>query len=308
MLLSADSRVLVHGLGGDFARTQTAAMLAAGTRVVAGVSVGAAGSQVLGLPVFDTVADAVKATGADTSAIYVPAAGARDALVESADAGIRLAFITAEHVPLHDSLFGLAYARRCGMWVVGPNSLGMNVPGIGMLGSISQGLCMPGPVALLSRSGTLTLLAARALSDAGVGQRACIHIGGDTLCGHNPADYLAALAGDPQTRAVAYCGELGGSKEYGLIDRLAAMRAASGFDKPLVAMIVGRSAPPGRRMGHAGAMAGAERESAMAKRDALRHAGVHLADHPAHMAQILARLLAIGPAVDPSATKEAPCS
>ncbi len=286
MLLSPQSRVVIHGFGGAFARAQTAAMLAAGTRVVAGVSVGLGGQQALGLPIFDTVAEAAQATGADTAAIYVPAAGARDALVESADAGIRLAFVTAEHVPLHDGLFGLAYARKRGMWVIGPNSLGMNVPGVGVLGSISQDLCRPGPVALLSRSGTLTLLAARALSDAGVGQRACIHIGGDQLCGRNPAEYLAAFAEDPHTRAVAYCGELGGSKEYGLIDGLATLR------KPVVAMIVGCSAPPGRRMGHAGAMAGAARETAQAKREALARAGVRLADSPAQMARLLADVLA----------------
>lgn len=286
MLLTPDSKVLIHGFGGDFARLQARAMLAAGTRVVAGVSIGAGGQQALGLPIFDTVAEAVQATGANTAAVYVPAAGARDALVENADAGIKLAFITAEHVPVHDSLFGLAYARARGMWVVGPNSLGLNVPGVGMLGSISQDLCRPGPVALLSRSGTLTLFAARALSEAGVGQRVCVHIGGDQLCGRNPADYLDLLAQDPGTRAVAYCGELGGSKEYALIERLQAL------GKPLVAMIVGHSAPPGRRMGHAGAMAGAARETARAKCDALARAGVHLADHPAHLAQLLSALLA----------------
>jgi len=289
MLLNSSSRVLIHGFGGAFARTQAAAMLAAGTRVVAGVSVGLGGQQALGLPVFDTVAEAVQATGADTAAVYVPAAGARDALVENADAGIRLAFVTAEHVPLHDTLLGLAYARARGMWVVGPNSLGLNVPGVGVLGSISQDLCKPGPVALLSRSGTLTLLTAQALTEAGIGQRACIHIGGDQLCGRNPAEYLAALAQDPQTQAIAYCGELGGGKEYDMIERLAALGE---LRKPLVAMIVGRSAPAGRRMGHAGAMAGAERETAQAKREALARVGVRVADHPAQLAQLVGQALA----------------
>ena len=286
MLLDAVSRVLVHGFGGVFAQTQAAAMIAAGTRIVAGVSIGAGGRSILGVPTFDTVAEAVAATGANTAAVYVPAAGARDAIVENADAGIRLAFVTAEHAPLHDTLFAVSYARERGMWVIGPNSLGITVPGIGLLGSISLDLCRPGPVALISRSGTLTLLTARTLSAAGIGQRVCVHVGGDQICGRNPTEYLDAFAADAEIRAVAYCGELGGGKEYALIERLAAL------GKPLVAMIVGRSAPPGKRMGHAGAIAGAQRETALAKREALAVAGALIADHPRQMAAQLALVLA----------------
>jgi succinyl-CoA synthetase alpha subunit len=286
MLLNEASKVLVHGFGGVFAQMQTAAMMAAGTPIVAGVSIGAGGRKILGVPTFDTVAEAVAVTGANTAAVYVPAAGARDAIVENADAGIRLAFVTAEHAPLHDTLFAAAYARERGMWVVGPNSLGITVPGIGLLGSISMDLCRPGPVALISRSGTLTLLTARTLSAAGIGQRVCVHVGGDQICGRNPSEYLDACAADPKIRAVAYCGELGGGKEYALIERLATL------GKPLVAMIVGRSAPPGKRMGHAGAIAGAARETAFAKRDALAAAGAIIADHPRQMAAQLASALA----------------
>jgi len=275
----------VHGIGSAYARAQTGAMQRAGTKVVAGVSVGFAGQDVLGVPVFDCVAEAVQATGANTSAIYIPAAGARDALIENADAGVQSAFLTAEFVPVHDVLFALNYARSKGMWVIGPNSLGGCAPGIGMLGSIAPDFCSPGSVGLMSRSGTLTLATSRILSAAGIGQSVCVHIGGDVLAGRNPSEYLDAFANDAATRAIAYCGEVGGSKEYAMVEQLPRIK------KPLVALIVGRSAPPGKRMGHAGALAGAARETAMAKRDALRQAGAHIADSPMHMAQIIKKLL-----------------
>lgn len=288
ILINAETKVVVQGSGGSFARAQMAAMQAAGTRVVAGVSVGNGGKTTLDLPVFDTVAEAVKATGANTSAIYLPAPAIRDALIENADAGIRTAFVTAEHVPVHDALYALSYARTKSMWVIGPNSLGLNVPGIGMLGAMQPALPqynVSGPVGLMSRSGSLACVTSRILSAAGIHQNVCVHIGGDIVAGRNPAEYLEAFAADPATRVIAYCGEVGGAKEYDMVERL------TGMAKPLVAMIVGRFAPPGKQMGHAGALVGAARESAQAKREALHAAGAYVADSPMHMAEIIRELL-----------------
>ncbi|MGV8057983.1 MAG: succinate--CoA ligase subunit alpha [Smithellaceae bacterium] len=288
ILINAETKVVVHGSGGSFARAQMVDMQAAGTCVVAGVSVGNAGKTTHGLPVFDTVAEAVKATGANTSAIYLPAPAIRDAVIENADAGIKTAFVTAEHVPVHDALYALAYARSKSMWVIGPNSLGLSAPCVGMLGAMqpaSSALCLSGPVGLMSRSGSLACITSHTLSKAGIHQNVCVHIGGDIVVGRNPAEYLEAFAADPATRVIVYCGEVGGAKEYDMIERLPRI------DKPLVAMIVGRSAPPGKRMGHAGALVGAARESAQAKRAALRAAGAYVADSPMHMADIIKSIL-----------------
>jgi succinyl-CoA synthetase alpha subunit len=201
------------------------------------------------------VAEAVAATGAEAAAIYTPAAGIRDAVTECAEAGIRLALAAAEFVPLHDTLYACAFARRRGLWLVGPNTL-----------------TLPGSVAVFGRSGTLTATAARLLSRAGIGQRALIHIGGDALCGRNPHEYIAAAAADARTAAIVYLGEIGGTKEF------AALEAIRTANKPVVALIVGRHAPPGRRMGHAGALVEGERATAEAKRIVLRDAGAHIVD------------------------------
>ena len=193
-------------------------------------------------------------------------------MVECAEAGIRFAVAAAEFVPLHDTLYACAFARQKGLWLVGPNTLGMTVPGETTLGSIPSEFTKPGPVAVFGRSGTLTATAARLLSKAGIGQRALIHIGGDTLCGRNPHEYIAAAAADARTSVIVYLGEIGGTKEYAALD---AIRAAG---KPVVALVVGRHAPPGRRMGHAGALVEGERGTAAAKRAALKDAGAHIAD------------------------------
>ncbi|UCE31431.1 MAG: succinate--CoA ligase subunit alpha [Burkholderiales bacterium] len=283
--MTGDNRVLVHGITGRYASVQVPEMLRAGTRIVAGVSVGQGGSRVHDVPVFDTAAEAVAATGADASVVYVPAAGVRDAIFEHVDAGIRTIMVAAEFVPLADSLQALAHARRHGAWVIGPNSLGLISPGVGLLGSIAAGFCSPGRVGLISRSGTLTLATTRALTQAGIGQSTAVHVGGDVVCGRNPSEYLTAFAADPDTEVIAYCGEIGGTKEYDLIEHLGSVA------KPVAALIVGRSAPPERRMGHAGALAGAARETAQAKREALATAGAHLADDPVHLTGVVRALL-----------------
>ena len=268
----ANTPVVVVGGTGPYGVAQIAGMRAAGTNIVASVAPGRGGTDVGGIPVFDTVVDAVQGRGGHAAVIYVPAMGVRDAIVECADAGIGFAVVAAEFVPIHDSLFALARARATGMWVVGPNSLGFSIPGQILLGSIPPEFTAPGPVALFGRSGTLTSTTARLLTAQGLGQSIVTHVGGDTLCGRNPHEYFEAVAADPATEIVVYLGEIGGTKEYAMLDAVRAL------NKPVVAVVVGRHAPPGKRMGHAGALIESARGTATAKIEALRQAGAHIAN------------------------------
>src|SRR5215475_14873131 len=271
MVLDSDTPVVVVGGTGRYGVAQIAGMRAAGTNIVAGVAPGRGGTAVDGVAMFDTVAEAVAARGVCAAAIYTPPAGVRDAVVECAEAGIGFAVVAAEFVPLHDTLYALARAREKNMWVVGPNTLGFAIPGKIFVGSIPPEFTRAGPVALFGRSGTLTATTARLLTARGIGQSLVAHIGGDTLCGRNPHEYLQAAAADPASEIVVVLGEIGGTKEYAMLDIIRAL------DKPVVAMVVGRHAPPGRRMGHAGALVEGARGSAQAKIAALREAGAHIA-------------------------------
>ncbi|GGC78030.1 succinate--CoA ligase subunit alpha [Chelatococcus reniformis] len=285
VLLRASARVVTLSATGPYGRAQLDAMRGGGTRVVAGVSAGRGGGALDGVPLFDTVAEAVAATGADTAVIYTPAIGCGAAIAECADAGIGLALAAAEFVPLHDSLKALAYAREAGMWVVGPNTAGMATPGQAILGSIPQGFTAPGRIGLVGRSGTLTMTVARIMSAHGLGQSTVTHIGGDMLAGRNPHEWAKLYLDDPDTDILVYCGEIGGAKEYALLDLIAARR------KPVIAFIVGRSAPPGKRMGHAGALVGADRETAAAKAAALAEAGAIVATSPYAIVERLRELV-----------------
>lgn len=285
VLYEAGWRVLLQGATGAYGLAQLHAMREAGTPLAGVVAPGRGGAAIEGLPSFDRMAEAVAATGAEVSIIYVPASGVRDALVDAADAGIRLAIVAAEFVPVHDALWALGYARERGMWVVGPNSLGMMVPGQALLGSIATGFTAPGRVGVIGRSGTLTLTGTRLLTRFGCGQSAITHMGGDSVVGRNPHEYLARFLDDPGTDIVAYLGEIGGGKEYAMLDLIAARL------KPVVSLIVGRHAPPGKQMGHAGALVEGTRETAGAKRAALAEAGAVIADNPEHLAQLVAGML-----------------
>lgn len=281
VLLDDAARVAVYGGTGAYGRAQVATMVAAGTRVTASVSAGRGGTEVDGVPAYDTMAEAVRRARADTAVIYTPAAGAGDAIVECAEAGIRLALVAAEFVPVHDSLNALAVAREHGLWVVGPNSLGMISPGKALLGSIAPDFTVPGRVGVIGRSGTLTITTTRLMRRAGIGQSTAVHIGGDLLAGRNPHEWLQLFLDDPETDAVVYLGEIGGLKEYAMLDLI------SSAAKPVFALIVGRYAPAGKRMGHAGALIAGDRETAAAKRAALREAGAHIADTPPHLVALL---------------------
>lgn len=286
VLLDRGARVAVYGGTGAYGRAQVGTMRAAGTRIVASVSAGRGGEEIEGVAAYDTMADAVRRTGADTAVIYTPAAGAGDAIVECAEAGIRLAQVAAEFVPVQDSLTALSIAREHGLWVVGPNSLGMISPGQALLGSIAPDFTAPGRVGVIGRSGTLTVTTTRLMRQAGIGQSTAIHIGGDFLAGRNPHEWLELFLADPETDAVVYLGEIGGLKEYAMLDLV---RSA---EKPVFALIVGRHAPAGKRMGHAGALIAGERETAHAKRAALRAAGAIIADSPPHLIELLKEHLA----------------
>ncbi len=276
-------RVVVFNPAGRYGQAQVAAMRAAGTRIVAGIAPGRGGTALDGLPLFDDLRDLPEP--ADAAVLYTPPDGLLEAVGICAAQRIPTIVAAAEYAPLHDGLAAAEVARAAGCWLVGPNTLGLCVPGVGVLGSIAPDFCAPGRVALLSRSGTLTLTLARALTAAGIGQRIVVNIGGDAVIGRNPDEWVAALAADPGVDAIVYCGELGGDKEYALAaaisdDTLPGALPGALPQKPLVAMIVGRHAPAGTRMGHAGALAGAARETAAAKIAALAAAGARVAPNP----------------------------
>jgi succinyl-CoA synthetase alpha subunit len=275
-------RVAVINPTGRYARNQVAGLIAAGTPLLGGVALGRGGETLDGLPLYDRVADLPEPP--NVAVLYTPAEGVRDAITACAAARIRTIVAVAEYVPVHDALTAAACARAAGAWLIGPNTLGMYVPGRGLLGSIAPSFCKGGRLAVIARSGTLTLAMARQLTLAGIGQRLVCHIGGDTVAGRNPHEYLAALANDAASDAVLYCGEIGGDKEYALAE------AVRGFPKPVVAMLVGRHAPAEKRMGHAGALVGSAREGAAAKLAALAAAGCQVAQGPEQAVAILTEL------------------
>ena len=265
-------RVAVVAPTGRYARNQVAGMREAGTPLTGGVALGRGGSDMDGLPLYDRIADFPEKPS--IALIYTPAEGVRDAIAECVAAGIPTIMAVAEYVPVHDALACAALARAAGSWLIGPNTLGIFVPGRGLLGSIAPSFCRPGRLALIVRSGTLSLAMARQLTEAGIGQRIVAHVGGDAVVGRNPHEYLDALAADAATDAVLFCGEIGGDKEYAFAE------AARNFPKPVYAMVVGRHAPAEKQMGHAGALIGSAREGAEAKLAALAAAGCRIVKGP----------------------------
>ena len=275
-------RVAVIAPTGRYARSQVAGMIEAGTPLVGGVALGRGGTAMDGLPLYDRIRDLPDMP--NIALIYTPAQGVLEAVVECATTRIATVMAIAEYVPVHDALAAAAQARNAGCWLIGPNTLGVFVPGRGLLGSIAPSFCRAGRVALIVRSGTVALAMARQLTLAGIGQRIVAHIGGDSVIGRNPHEYLHALADDEATAAVLFIGEIGGDKEY------AFAAAARGFPKPVCAMVVGRHAPAQKQMGHAGALVGSAREGAQAKLDALAGAGCRIVNGPQDAVAALAEL------------------
>ncbi|MBX3030819.1 MAG: succinate--CoA ligase subunit alpha [Chloroflexi bacterium] len=284
ILVDEHTRLLVQGITGREGLFHATQMQEYGTNIVAGTTPGKGGQVVLGkVPVFDTVAQAVLETGADTSVIYVPAGGAPDAILEAVDAGIGTIFCITEHIPVLDMLKVVAEVDARGVRLIGPNCPGATSPGKAKVGIIPGSIHLPGDVGLVSRSGTLTYEVVQALTDAGIGQSTCVGIGGDPIAGTNFTDVLTLFREDPETHAIVLMGEIGGDAE----ERAAAWKAEHMPDVPMVAFIAGRSAPPGRRMGHAGAIISGSGGTAEAKIAALEAAGIRVADTPSQIPGML---------------------
>lgn len=288
ILLTAGARVVIFGITGRFGSVSIRDLRASGTAVVAGVVPGRGGETVEGVPVFGSAEQAVRETGADCALIYVPAPLALDAVLEALEAGCRLVAYPGDGLPVADAMEMRAAARARGAWLVGPNSPGLISPGRAKLGFMPSFCFRPGPVGLISRSGSLSYEASFRLSRAGIGQSTAIGIGGDPVKGVTAAEAVAMFHDDPETQAIVYLGEIGGADEYAVADY--ARRPGA---KPVTALLVGRTAPPGRKMGHAAALVGGYADGWAAKVEALAAAGATVADSldqlPAAAAEALAR-------------------
>ncbi len=281
--------VVVQGLTGGQGRFHGLRNRDYGTKVVAGVTPGKGGTDVEGVPIYDTVAEAVEVTGATASFVVVPPRFACDAILEAADAGISLIVCITEFIPAQDE--ALTYNRLVrehpGTRLIGPNCPGIISPGKANIGITAGDIALPGgPVGIVSRSGTLTYQALHELSQQGVGQTTCVGIGGDPVPGTNFIDCLEAFQADPETRAVMMIGEIGGSEEERAADYI-----GQHMDKPVIAYIAGVTAPPGRKMGHAGAIISGSQGTAQAKIDALREAGVTVASNPTEAGEMMVEMV-----------------
>jgi len=276
VLIDRKTRLLVQGITGREGTFHAKQAAAYGTTVVGGVTPGKGGTTHEGWPVFNTVADCVKATGADASVIFVPPPGAADAILEAADAGVPLVVCITEGIPVLDMMRVFAAIRGGATRVIGPNCPGLITAGQAKAGIIPGHICKEGRVGIVSKSGTLTYEAIHQLTRNGLGQTTCIGIGGDPLIGTSFIDALSLFAGDPATEAVVMIGEIGGNAEQD-----AAAWIKTNFKKPVVGFIAGQTAPPGRRMGHAGAIIAGGKGTAAEKMEALEQSGVRVVKSPA---------------------------
>jgi succinyl-CoA synthetase alpha subunit len=283
ILVDKNTRLLVQGITGREGAFHTEQMIEYGTNVVAGVTPGKGGEWTHGVPVFNTVKNAVEATGANCAVIYVPARFAPDAMYEAADAGIPLIVCISERIPVLDMISVRAYLDRKGVRLIGPNCPGLLTPGQAKVGIIPGSIVRPGNVGVVSRSGTLTYEVVYALTSRGIGQSTCVGIGGDPINGTSFIDVLRMFEEDPETEQVIMIGEIGGNDE-----QLAAAYISQHMSKPVTSFIAGRSAPPGRRMGHAGAIVEGKSGTAEAKVEALEAAGVRVAEHPDQIVELIA--------------------
>ena len=283
ILVNKDTRLVVQGITGREGLFHTEQMIEYGTNVVAGVTPGKGGEWAAGAPVFDTVKEAVEARGANTSVIFVPARFAPDAILEAADAGIRVIVCITEGVPTLDMIRVRAYLDQVGARLIGPNCPGLITPGEAKVGIMPGHIHRPGAVGVVSRSGTLTYEVVYALTQRGIGQSTAVGIGGDQVIGTTFMDVLKLFDEDPQTEQIVLIGEIGGTDE-----ERAAGYLAERMVKPVTAFIAGQTAPPGKRMGHAGAIISGGTGTAEDKIRALQAANVTVARHPEEIAEIVA--------------------
>ncbi|MGQ0534972.1 MAG: succinate--CoA ligase subunit alpha [Methanobacteriota archaeon] len=287
VLLTEKSRVMVQGITGHQGQFHTSQMLAFGTQVVAGVTPGKVGERVHGVPVYNGCKDAVAAERADVSCIFVPAPYAKDAALEALEAGIRLVVIITEHIPVHDMMAVVQFAATKGARVIGPNCPGAASPGgKAKVGILPNKIFSAGPVGVASKSGTLTYEIVNAMTEQGLGQSSCLGLGGDPVQGTNFVEALELFENDRETKSIVLVGEIGGTAE-----EEAAAYVSEHVTKPVFAYIAGRSAPEGKKMGHAGAIIARGRGTARSKIEAFRNAKVPVAEFPTDIAALVREAL-----------------
>lgn len=282
VLVDNSTRLVVQGITGYQGTYHSAAMRDFGTKVVAGTRPGKGGETVNGIPVFDTVPEAVKATGANTSCVFVPAPRCKVAALEAIEAGVKTVVIVTEHMPVLDAIQVVAVAKSKGVTVIGPNCPGVASPGKAKVGILPTKIFRPGNVGVVSKSGTLTYEIVNAITEKGIGQSTCVGIGGDRVSGTNFIDVLSLFEKDPETQQIVLVGEIGGTSEEEAAEFIRAH-----VTKPVVGYIAGRTAPPGKRMGHAGAIIARGRGTAESKIKALEAAGVKVAKLPTDVPGLL---------------------
>ncbi len=287
IIIDRNTRAIVQGITGTQGSFHTRLMLEYGTKIVAGTSPGKGGTQTNGVPIYESVEEAKEKHSANASIIFVPAPFAVDAALEAIENGIRTIVIITEHIPIKDAIELMAYAKQTKTTIIGPNTPGIITPGECKLGIMPAHIFKQGGVGMVSRSGTLTYEIAASLTRKKLGQSTCLGLGGDPITGLNFIDALEMFEADPLTKAVVLIGEIGGNLEE-LAARYVTDRK---YPKPVAAFIAGRSAPPGKRMGHAGAIVMGNAGTAENKMSALREAGVKVAEKPGDVAELLAKLI-----------------
>ena len=286
ILVDKNSKVLVQGFTGSEGTFHAGQMIEYGTKVVGGVTPGKGGESHLGLPVFNTMADGVNATGAEVSIIFVPPAYAADAIMEAADSGVKLIVTITEGIPTRDMIYAKKYIDDRGVRMIGPNCPGVITPGECKLGIMPGFIHKPGTIGILSRSGTLTYEAVDQVTKQGLGQSTCVGIGGDPIIGSTHIDIVKLFNEDPLTEGIIMIGEIGGSNE-----EIAAEWIKANCKKPVVGFIAGQTAPPGRRMGHAGAIVSGGHGTAAEKMKVMQACGIHVVESPADIGITMANAL-----------------